>query len=273
MSGDSTIKQRPTMLITGAASGLGAALAQLAVSRYELILVDIDKERGEKITDQLNTERHHATFYYANVGRLKDLEQLVQRIQSKYQTLDVLVNNAGVASYGSLEDASEQEWQRLININLLSVARLTRLCLPLLRNSQKAAIINVASFAALAQMPGMMVYNVVKVGVLSLSESLRAELISENIQVSCLCPSFFATNLTDSMDQSSPHVIATVKRWMANASVSASQVAALILDGVNSGKFLLLMDKKSRNQYRLLRWFPEFFFKQKVKFIKVLNKK
>src|SRR5690606_19558900 len=130
---------------------------------------------------------------------VRDYSQLIalaQACETKLGGIDVVVNNAGVASGGFFEELSLEDWEWQISINLMGVVKGCKAFLPLLQRSQ-GKIINVASMAALMQAPAMSNYNVAKAGVVALSESLLVELRGQEVGVHVLCPSFFQTNLMD----------------------------------------------------------------------------
>ncbi len=260
------MKNNKVMLITGAASGLGKALAEEAMATHQLVLADRQVDSGQQVVDALCAQGGQAVFIPCDVTDAQQITQLASQVKETFGQLDVLINNAGVASQGDLSDSSDAEWSRLINTNLLSVVRVTRACLPLLKKSKSACIVNVASFAALALMPGMSSYNVVKAGVLALSETLRGELANDGIHVVCACPAFFETNLVTSMDGVDDQVKSRIQSWMRSSKYTANDVANLILVAIKKHQFLVLADRKSLWQYRIMRWFPAYFYRQKLSF-------
>ena len=182
---------------------------------------------------------------------------------------DLLVNCAGVASAGSLMSTDEAEWQKLISLDLMSVIWGSKAFIPLLKKTATptvhAAVINIASFAGIALMPGMMSYNVTKAGVIAFSESLRCELFNSNIHVGVSCPSFFKTNLLETMSGVDGTTKDRINRWMENSGITAADVAADIAAAVNNKEFMILSHKETKKMYRLSRWFPNYFRKQKTK--------
>jgi short-subunit dehydrogenase len=144
--------------------------------------------------------------------------------------------------------------------------------IPELRKSPDAAIVNIASFAAIALAPGVASYNVVKAGVYALSETLRGELAEDNIGVSVVCPAFFQTKLTDSMVGTDDKIKNQINRWMKNSKYTATDVAGMILSAIEKKQFMVLCDSQTKWQYRVSRWFPNYFFKQKLKMIKRMFK-
>jgi len=260
-------------VITGAASGLGLALAQQAAKRgYAVAVVDVQQEAGEAAAATISKQGVEARYFRCDVSQADALMDLKNQVISHFGRIDLLVNNAGVGSQGMLTDTTEEQWQRQLQINVMGVVRGCQAFIPQLKKQPGSAIVNVASFAALALAPGMASYNVAKAGVLALSETLRGELAADGVHVSVACPAFFKTNLVDSMEDSDEQVKQQINRWMERSSYTADDVANMILDAVEKQQFMVLCDSQTRWQYRMARWFPNYFFKQKLKMMKRMFK-
>jgi NAD(P)-dependent dehydrogenase (short-subunit alcohol dehydrogenase family) len=247
-----------TVVITGGASGLGKALAQRYVTRgYRVVVADIDDEAGQAVVDALNQEGK-ALYCHCDVSSAKDFERLAHFAREHCGGCHILVNNAGIASSGTLMEVDDAEWQRLLDVNLMSCVYGSRAFIPLLKESasekRPGAIVNVASLAALGLLGGMITYNVSKAAVVAFSESLRCELINDHIHVAAACPSFFKTNLTASMTTSPKETIERVERWMEKSELSAESVARDIMQGIEDKELVILPDKKVRKLYRLYRF-------------------
>lgn len=267
-----TEKNIPVMLITGAASGLGLAIARQAIKTHRVVVADVQYDLGQEMVDELIASGGESIFLPCDVTSLEQIENAKDQLITTYGRLDVLINNAGVASQGDLLDSTEHEWDRLINTNLLSVVRMSRTMIPLLSERDQSSIVNVASFAALALMPGMSSYNVVKSAVLALSETMRCELLTKGIHVSCACPAFFQTNLVSSMEGVDEAVKSRIGSWMRASKYTADDVAKMILNAISKKEFMILADKQSRWQHRIARWFPNYFYRQKMSFYRKLKK-
>ncbi|HFB66024.1 MAG TPA: SDR family NAD(P)-dependent oxidoreductase [Aeromonadales bacterium] len=257
-----------TAVITGAASGLGKAIAmKYARENWQIIVADIQDEAGKAVVDEINQLGAKAYYYHCDISRVADFEALADFTETTTGACHFLANNAGIASTGSLMETDEAEWERMISLDLMSCIRGSKAFIPLLMKSATAqeptAIVNTASFAGIALMPGMMSYNVTKAGVIAFSETLRAELFQHNIHVGVACPSFFKTNLTDSMTSADDATIARVTRWMENSGVTADTVAEDIFNAVRDGEFLILTHKETKKFYKMSRWFPKFMQKKK----------
>ena len=255
--------QQRRVLITGAGSGLGQALARrYAASGARVACVDLTPERSEITRAALAGSGHLALG--ANVASDEAMEELQQQVLSEWGGVDVLVNNAGIASAGLMVNTSMPEWHQVIETNLLSVVRGCRLFLPGMLAAGRGQVINTASFAAIAGAPGAMSYGVAKAGVLALSEQLRAEVGPLGIGVSVICPSFFRTNLCDHVvgNQAAKGVVI---KLMDNAPDTLDSVADKTFAQAEAGRFLILPTKREPTLWRLKRFFPEFYYRQMLK--------
>ncbi|WP_423822366.1 SDR family oxidoreductase [Salinisphaera sp. SPP-AMP-43] len=262
----------PRIAITGAGSGLGRALAlRYARAGWRVAVTDIQAERARRVAKETETAGAAASFDQSlDVRAEADFEALIARLQQDWGGLDVFINNAGVAAAGTAAETPEKDWQWITEINLLGVARGCRIALPALRESG-GHVVNIASFAAIANAPGMVAYNVTKAGVLALSETLRAEEIDHGVGVSVACPAFFTTNLLESFRSPRPGREAVVEKLMAQSGVSAEDVAEQVFDAVADKRFLVLTHRDTRWQYRLKRLQPEWFFRAMCRFTRSLR--
>ena len=179
--------------------------------------------------------------------------------------LQVLVNNAGVATAGNVEDSSIDDWQWVLDIDLMGVVRGCHQFAAMFKRQRSGHIVNIASFAGLAGLPFVASYGVAKAGVVALSEALRAEMHEYGVGVTVACPAFVKTNLLDTFRATNADTKSTVTRWMDNSGISAEHIAKDIAAAVTNNKFLLLTHPQTRSGWRLKRWFPERYFKALTK--------
>jgi NAD(P)-dependent dehydrogenase (short-subunit alcohol dehydrogenase family) len=251
--------QQRRVLITGAGSGLGQALAlRYARSGARVACVDLTVERSEATRGMLAGSGHLALA--ANVGSDEDMEQLRDRVLAEWGGVDVLVNNAGIASGGTLVETTMAEWRTLLEVNLLSVVRGCRMFLPGMLTAGRGQIISTASFAGLAGAPGIMTYGVAKAGVVALSEQLRAEVDRKGIRVSVICPGFFRTNLCDTAI-GAPAIKNLALKMMDSAPDTCDSVADKVFADAEAGRFLIIPTKREPLRWRLKRWFPALYFR------------
>jgi len=265
-----------TILITGAASGLGKALAlRYAKAGFEVCVADLNALEGEKVAQSIVDAGGAAFFHSCDVTQQSDVDGLVAEIKTRWQSLDILVNNAGVATAGMLAHEDMEAWQWVMNINLLGHVRMSKAFVPLIKASsaEQRAIINIASQAGLTAVPGMGSYCASKAAMVSFSESLFLELSHDDIHVSVICPAFFDTNLDKSLRSNQQGMDQVVTKLLKKSGISADQIAAKVFDQSHNGKFMIVTHSQGRNAFLLKRflpmnWYLKIVKKQTAKFVK-----
>lgn len=248
------------MMITGAGSGLGREIAlRWAHEGWRLALADVN-EAGLAETLKLVREAGGDGFIRrCDVRDYSQLTALAQACEEQFGGIDIIVNNAGVASGGFFSELSLEDWDWQISINLMGVVKGCKAFLPLLEKS-KGKIVNIASMAALMQGPGMSNYNVAKAGVVALSESLLVELRQLEIGVHVVCPSFFQTNLLDSFRGPTPAMKAQVGKLLESSPISAADIANYIHDEMAKGSFMILPHEMGRMAWALKQKNPQALY-------------
>jgi NAD(P)-dependent dehydrogenase (short-subunit alcohol dehydrogenase family) len=251
------------VLITGAGSGLGRALAlRYAAVGSAIACADIVLERAQETVAMLPGAGHAAcALDVAGDASFAALRDAVSQWVGAEAGIDVLVNNAGIASGGPLVDTTMPEWRDVLEINLLGVVRGCRTFLPGMLERGSGQILNIASFAGLAGAPSIMSYGVAKAGVVALSEQLRAELHGSGVRVSLACPSFFRTNLLQNW-RGDARMLGFARRMMERSTDTVGAVADRIFAAAERGEFLILPTRAEPMRWRIKRWFPEFYFRR-----------
>jgi NAD(P)-dependent dehydrogenase (short-subunit alcohol dehydrogenase family) len=248
------------VLITGAGSGLGRALAERYARHGDAVAcVDRDGDRAEATRAQLPGSGHRA--YVADVGSDASMEALAAAALADFGGIDVLVNNAGIASGGPMTETTMDEWRQILEIDLLGVVRGCRLFLPGMLAAGRGQILSTASFAGLAGAPGIMTYGVAKAGVVALSEQLRAEVDARGVKVSVICPSFFRTNLCETA-LGSPRVKTLALKLMDSSPDTVDSVADAVFAQAERGTFMIIPTRREPLRWRFKRWFPEAYFRK-----------
>lgn len=248
------------VLITGAASGLGKSLAlRFAADGWRVAVCDLDEDRLSQTAEEIDRGGGTCMYLRADVTSEQDIEQLAESVSDHWGGLDVLVNNAGIAIAGRTDETSMEEWRRIFEVNFFGVLRTTRAMLPLI--AQGGHIINVASFAGIAAVPGLVAYNTTKAAVISFSESLRAELVDREIGVSVACPAFFKTRLMETSGAPHDKTRAMVERVMERSKITADDVAEQVFASVRTRQFMLIPHVDARWYWRWKRFFPELYFR------------
>jgi NAD(P)-dependent dehydrogenase (short-subunit alcohol dehydrogenase family) len=256
------MSQQRRVLITGAGSGLGQALAlRYARAGARVACVDLTVARSEATRALLAGDGHLALA--ADVGSDDAMAGLRAVVENDWAGLDVLINNAGIASGGTMVETTMAEWQQVLNVDLLSVVRGCRMFLPGMLAAGSGQILSTASFAGLAGAPGAMTYGVAKAGVVALSEQLRAEVEHRGVKVGVICPSFFRTNLCDTAI-GNPKIKDFALRMMDNSPDSLDSVADAVFAAAERGDFMIIPTRREPMRWRIKRWFPEFYFRRLV---------
>jgi NAD(P)-dependent dehydrogenase (short-subunit alcohol dehydrogenase family) len=251
------------VLVTGAGSGLGLALATRFATRGDAVAcVDLHGDRAEAARASLPGAGHAA--FVSDVGDDASMQALRESVLAQWRPPDVLVNNAGIASGGALLETSMDEWREVLEVNLLGVVRGCQAFLPGMLERGHGQVLNIASFAALAGAPSIMSYGVAKGGVVTLSEQLRAELHGSGVSVSVACPAFFPTNLLQHW-RGSERMKGHAAKMMARSRDTLDDVADLIFAAFARGEFLILPTRGAAMRWRLRRWLPSLYFHQLVK--------
>jgi short-subunit dehydrogenase len=187
-----------TALVTGAAAGLGRAIAlRLAREGVHLYLVDVDEPGLASVVSAARSEGVDALGRYCDVSQPTHITRSVADALARLSKIDILVNNAGITYYGDTEKMSAMDADRLLAINLHAPIQFTRELLPTLLAGPESHILNVASFFGLIGTRKLALYTASKFGLVGFSESLRAEYGRRGLGVTALCPGFVDTNLFD----------------------------------------------------------------------------
>ncbi|MEV4452094.1 MULTISPECIES: SDR family NAD(P)-dependent oxidoreductase [Streptomyces] len=166
-------------IVTGGASGIGLATAETLAARGARVVV------LDRAPEQMPG---HLRALTADLGNGESVAHAMSLAIEELGGLDVLVNNAGIGSQGSVEDNSDDEWHHVLEVNVLGVVRTSRAALPYLRRSRNAAIVNTCSIAATVGLPQRALYSASKGAVLSLTLAMAADHIHEGIRVNCVNP-------------------------------------------------------------------------------------
>jgi NAD(P)-dependent dehydrogenase (short-subunit alcohol dehydrogenase family) len=223
------------VLVTGAASGLGEALAKAFRGRGDRVLAT-DLVEGADLRLDITSD--------------DDWAHAVSWVEEQWGGLDVLVNNAGIAGGGRIDVAGMDEWQSIVDVNLLGVVRGCRAFTPLLKRQGSGRLVNVASLAGLVHPAGMASYNAVKAAVVALTETLGHELTAYGVTAHVVCPSYFRTNLLTSLQGADQALGAVVRQLVETSPFTADDIATAVLAGLDAGDELILPDPMARAAYQ-----------------------
>lgn len=210
-------------IVTGSASGIGLATAHM-LRDNGVTVTGLDLQRG--LLDE------EIAWIECDVTRSDVIDAAFTRIETTAGKLDIVVNCAGIGAIGTIEDASDDEWHRVYDTNVVGTARISTKALPLLRASSAAAIVNICSIAATVGLPERAVYSASKGAVLSLTKAMAADLIKDNIRVNCVNPGTADTPWVERLLRQAPNPeaerIALNARQPIGRLVSADEVASAV---------------------------------------------
>lgn len=188
--------QGKTALITGAGRGIGRATAiALAKEGVNIGLVGRTMDNLERVASELSEYNVEVSAAVGDVADLESVTNAVEHIKGDLGSINILINNAGIAKFGGFLDLTPEEWESIIQVNLMGVYNATRAVLPGMIEQKTGDIINVSSSAGQKGAPVTSAYSASKFAVLGLTESLMLEVRKHNIRVSALTPSTVATDL------------------------------------------------------------------------------
>jgi NAD(P)-dependent dehydrogenase (short-subunit alcohol dehydrogenase family) len=249
-------------VITGAGSGIGAAFAvELANRGGRVVCSDIDENAAQATADAIGIEGGKALALRCDVAQIDDVGCLAADAQDWFGGAPtVVINNAGVGAGGlPIGEVDLDDWNWVLNVNLWGPIHGCHVFAPILRESgQPGGIINVASAAAFGAAPGMAAYNVSKAGVLSLSETLAAELSGTGVNVTVLCPTFVKTNIVESgrISDKSTQMASRLMRW---TGFSPERVARTCLDTLDRGGLYCMPQPDARIGWGIKRFTPTVY--------------
>ena len=230
-------------VVTGGASGIGLATAELLASRGATVAVFDLAHAG------LPAGLHP---YTADVTNRESLEAAVAAVAADHGRLDVVINNAGISAIGTVEDNDDATWATVLDVNVTGMARMTAAALPWLRKSPAASVVNVSSIAALNGLPQRALYSASKGAVLALTFAMATDHVREGVRVNCVSPGTVATAFVDRLLQNFadpvaeraamdarqaigrmvlPHEVANAIAYLASPLSAATTGTALDVDG------------------------------------------
>ncbi|MDT4961747.1 MAG: hypothetical protein QOF87_1394 [Pseudonocardiales bacterium] len=187
-------------LVTGGGSGIGLAAANLfAAEGAAVAVVDVRAEVADEAAGKIVAEGGRAIALVANVADAAEVAAAVDRAAAEFGRIDVLYNNAGVNSAGSVADAAEDDWDRCFDVNVKGTFLFSRAVVPHLRAAGGGAIVNQGSVAGLVGVPNFAAYCAAKGAVVALTRSMAIDLAPDGIRVNAICPGTVFTPLMEPM--------------------------------------------------------------------------
>lgn len=254
---------RSVALITGATTGIGYELAKLyAKDKINLILVARDDEKLREVKEELSL--YDIMVYTISLDLAEDnsCEKVLDFVNKNNLSVDILINNAGMGSFGYLNEIEMEKELKLIDVNIRALTEITKMFLPIMIDHGEGAIMNVASTAAFCAGPKMATYYASKAYVLNFTEALYEELRNTEIKVSCLCPGPVKTSF---QEKSGIRKSEAAKK----ALMTAKEVAKVAYKDFNKGKLIIVPGFKNKVIILLNKFIPRSLSR---KIILMMNK-
>lgn len=200
-------------IITGSTAGIGKAIAKkFAEQGAKVILMGTSKERGQEVLNEITRENgeNSASFYSVDVSDTNAVDNLLKEILSKTPKVDILVNNAGITRDQLLMKMSEEDWDRVLDVNVKSCYNLCRALVRTMLKAKKGKIINVSSIVGITGNTGQVNYAASKAAIIGFTKALAKELASRNICVNCIAPGFIDTKMTEAFSSEAK------EKWIQN---------------------------------------------------------
>jgi NAD(P)-dependent dehydrogenase (short-subunit alcohol dehydrogenase family) len=174
------------VIVTGAAVGIGRATAiAFAEKDARVVVTDIDVEKGKQTSSLIGGD---AFFIEINVANSESVKNMVKEVTKRFGRIDILVNNAGIYYQGDVIETPEEEWDKVIAVNLKGVYLCSHYVIPVMLRGNGGVVINVASEAGLVGIAGQVAYNASKAGVISLTKSMAVDFGRQGVRVNAVCP-------------------------------------------------------------------------------------
>jgi short-subunit dehydrogenase len=252
------------VLVTGASQGIGKALAELAARQgAKVIAAARSVELLEELAAQVKKDGHTLVVVKADVTKPEDRQKMVDAAVANFGGLDVLINNAGIGATGHFADADPAVLRSIMETNFFGTTETTRVFLPLLKNGNRPAIVNISSIVGKRALPARGLYSASKFAVEGWSQAIRAELYKDGIDVLVINPGLTQTNFSKNMLEQKARIQMDHLRGM-----TSEQVATATLRAIEKGKNNLNLTLRGKLLLLFARFAPaviDFFARKKVR--------
>ncbi len=259
--------------ITGAASGLGKAFAnELAADGWLIGMADINVKELEAAAADITERGGFPLVYPLDVSDKDQYKTVSEAFLSEAGGIDLLFNNAGVGDGSPFEEYSLENYEWMVGINQMGVVYGCYYFIPAMKKQRSGHILNTASAAAIGCAPTMGAYNMTKAAVVAISETLYGELMDHNIQVSCIQPTYFKTNVIQ-YARGGAIVKKATQMFIDKSGLEADTVAKEILTRAGNKELYIILPKDARKMWLFKRLAPTWFRKKvKEQFLYAMSK-
>jgi len=190
------------VLITGGTAGIGKQIAlTFAEQGANVAIFGTNVERAQQVVEEMKQGKPEQKFLFeiVDVSKKSEIEKAIQDILGKWESIDVLVNNAGITRDGLLMKMKEEHWDEVLDVNLKSVFNMCQALVRPMMKAKQGKIINISSVVGLTGNAGQVNYSASKSGVIGFTKSLALELATRGICVNCIAPGFIETRMTEAL--------------------------------------------------------------------------
>lgn len=197
--------QNQTAIVTGGTAGIGKAIAlKFAEAGAKVAIMGTNAERGAEVVEEIRalSGGDNAIFLQVDIGSTAQVDAAIKKVLEQFQQVDILVNNAGITCDQLIMKMTEEEWDRVMTVNVKSCYNTAHALVRPMMRARKGKIINVSSVVGLTGNPGQVNYAASKAAIIGFTKALALELASRSICVNCIAPGFIETNMTEVMTDS-----------------------------------------------------------------------
>ena len=259
--------------ITGAASGLGKSFAlELAADGWTIGMADNNPQTLAEVKELVTKAGGKPITYLLDVADKDQYKEVADRFLFDAEGIDLLFNNAGVGDGSEFETYSLENYEWMVGINQMGVLYGCWYFIPAMKKQGYGHILNTASAAAISCAPTMAGYNMTKAAVVAISETLYSELYDFGIHVSCIQPTYFKTNIAQSVRGGAATKKIT-QTFIERSGLEANEMAKEILIRAGNKELYIILPKAARTMWKLKRLAPTWFrLKVKDQFMNAMNK-
>lgn len=210
-------------LVTGASGGIGEAIARSLHAQGAI--VGLHGTRREKLDELAGELGERVKVFTADMSDRDQVKELARKAEEELEGVDILVNNAGITRDGLFVRMSDEDWDKVLEVNLTSAFRLTRELTHAMMRRRFGRIINISSVVGVAGNPGQANYCASKAGLIGFTKSLAQEIATRNVTVNCVAPGFIETAMTDKLNDKQREAIMTsipMRRMGSGADIAAA---------------------------------------------------